>query len=67
MRDILKNIPKKNCKVCGIMLLVCAGLITGAGYFHIKSAQIALAAFFFFDAILVGGFGALLLKKSKQA
>jgi hypothetical protein len=67
MRDILKNIPKKNRKVGGIMLLISAGLIAGAGCFQIKSGQLALAAFFFFDAILVGGFGALLLSKSRQA
>jgi hypothetical protein len=67
MKDILKSIPKENCKVGGVMLLVCAGLIAGAGGFHIKPAQLALAAFFFLDSILIGGFGALLLKKSKQA
>ena len=66
MRHLLKNFPKQNCKVGGIMFLISAGLNGGAGICFTKLPQPILATGFFTVALLLAVLGVLLLKKSQQ-
>jgi hypothetical protein len=66
MRDIFKNIPKKNCKVGDIGFIVAAGFSGGAAICFARSPQPGLAVVWITITMIDVMLSVLLLKKSQQ-
>ena len=63
----MRDFPRKNCLVAGSMAAFSAACIAGAACFYARSPQKGMVALYIALAILQAVFGAILLKKSKQA